>query len=65
MNFATNGALFNVDAMWAKQANPEAHQAYLYRQEVDLKMLKKKKSQKILQDKLWLEKQTASSPKKI
>jgi len=57
MDFATNGQLFNVDAAWAKAANPEVHQAYLYRQELDLKMLKKKKEQKILSDKLWMEKQ--------
>lgn len=25
MDFATNGKLFNVDANWAKIANPEAH----------------------------------------
>ena len=54
MDFATNGKLFNVDANWAKIANPEAHQAYLYRQDLDYNMLKKKKKGKILQDKLGM-----------
>lgn len=43
MDFATNGHLFNVDSGWAKIANPDAHAAHLYKQELDRKMLVKKK----------------------
>ena len=55
MEFATNGKLFSIDSNWAKIANPEAQKALANRDQVDLMMLHKKKEQKILSDKLWLE----------
>lgn len=55
LEFATNGKLFSIDQNWAKIANPEMQKVLANREQADLIMLQKKKEQKILSDKLWLE----------
>jgi len=57
MEFGTNGKMYMTDSVWAKTANPQAFEALKAKEDLDMKLMKKKKIAKDLQDKLWLEKQ--------
>ena len=45
--------MFMTDTEWAKNANPGVFTVRKEKEEFDLKLLKKKKAAKDLQDKLW------------
>lgn len=60
VEYATIGKLYNVDSTWAKKANPHVYESLQAREDFDFKLLKKKKEQKILQDRLWKETQGIS-----
>ena len=50
----TNGLLNRNDMLWAQKANPSAHAAHVYREQLDIKMLQKKKKSRELSSMLWL-----------
>ena len=52
----TNGYLNRTDALWAQKANPAAHQAHKHREQLDIKMLQKKKESRELSSALWVNK---------
>ena len=44
----TNGYMNRKDMTWAQKANPDAHAARVYREQLDIKMLQKKKQSREL-----------------
>ena len=52
----TNGLLNRTDMLWAQRANPAAHDAQIYRDLQDIKMLQKKKKSRELSSNLWAKK---------
>ena len=48
MGIANNGALNRTDTVWAQKANPMAHAAQVFRDQLDIKMLQKKKQSSCL-----------------
>ena len=42
--------------LWAQKANPTAHAAHVYREQLDIKMLQKKKKSRELSSMLWMQK---------
>ena len=63
----TNGYMNRVDMKWAQKANPEAHAAHIYREQLDIKMLQKKRSSKkaSLSTNYWPETNASVKPKSI
>ena len=63
----TNGQLNKTDTAWAQKANPTAHAAQLHRDQLDIKMLQKKKKSRELSNMLVSLKcgSTTSSSKKL
>ena len=48
----TNGYMNRTDMTWAQKANPDAHAAQVYREQLDIKMLQKKKKSRELSNML-------------
>ena len=52
----TNGLLNRTDMLWAQKANPGAHAAHVHREQLDIKMLQKKKKSREMSSNLWMQK---------
>ena len=57
----TNGLQNRMDTKWAQKANPEAHIAQLYRDQMDQKMLEKKKQSRELSSQIVFQKKQRKS----
>ena len=61
VEIATNGLLNRNDNAWAQLANPEAHAAHIHREQLDIKILQKKKQSRELSASLWTKKHARAS----